>query len=61
MAELLRDRPLLTIRDVAERCTVSDKTIRRQIEAKELRAIKLGGQWRIAPSDLESFLRGGRT
>ena len=61
MAELLCDEPLLTIREVAELCKVSDKTIRRWIQAKELRAIRLGIQWRIAPSDLDTLLRSGRT
>ena len=61
MAELLCDQPLLTIREAADLCSVSDKTIRRRINAQELRAIKLGGQWRIAPSDLDAFLRSRRT
>ena len=49
-------RRLLTIYEAAEFMTVSTKTIRRWIEAGELRAHKLGRQWRIAPDDMEHFL-----
>ena len=48
--------PLLTIDDVARVCKVSVKTVRRWIESGELRAAKLGAQWRIRPKDLELFI-----
>jgi excisionase family DNA binding protein len=48
---------LLTIKDVARLLQVSDKTIRRLIESRDLPAIKLGAQWRIRPRDLELFVR----
>jgi excisionase family DNA binding protein len=47
---------LLSIGEVAEYCAVSEKTVRRWIDSKQLRALRLGRQWRIAPEDLESFL-----
>jgi excisionase family DNA binding protein len=47
---------LLSIGEVAEYCAVSDKTVRRWIDRKQLRAHHLGRQWRIASEDLESFL-----
>jgi excisionase family DNA binding protein len=49
--------PLLTISNVADHCQVSEKTVRRWIEAKELAAAKLGSQWRIDVKDLKLFLR----
>jgi excisionase family DNA binding protein len=52
--------PLLTIPDVADICRVSTKTVRRWITANDLVAIKLGNQWRIAPNDLERFIRLAR-
>jgi excisionase family DNA binding protein len=52
--------PLLTIPGVADICRVSEKTIRRWINAGELPAIKLGAQWRVAPRDLSAFLRERR-
>ena len=48
---------LLTIQDVADRCQVAIKTVRRWIDGKELAAFKLGRQWRIADKDLKHFLR----
>jgi excisionase family DNA binding protein len=52
-----RPARLLSIAEVAEYCAVSEKTVRRWIDSKQLRALRLGRQWRIAPEDLESFLR----
>ena len=48
---------LLTIKEASEFCRVSEKTIRRWIESRELQAAKLGSQWRIRPRDLELFIR----
>ena len=48
---------LLTIKEAAEFCRVSEKTVRRWIQAKELAAAKLGAQWRIRPRDLDFFIR----
>jgi len=31
-------------------------TIRRLIKSKQLRAVRIGGQWRILAEDLESYL-----
>jgi excisionase family DNA binding protein len=59
---MTRDQPkapvtLLTIKDVARLCRVSEKTVRRWIKATELPAAKLGAQWRIRPRDLDMFIR----
>lgn len=48
---------LLTIQDVADRCRVNSKTVRRWIDSGELSAFKLGRQWRISERDLQHFLR----
>jgi excisionase family DNA binding protein len=48
---------LLTIRDVADLLQISTKTVRRLIARGELPAHRLGRQWRIAPAELERFLR----
>lgn len=47
---------LLTIDEVAERCRVSSRTVRRWIGAGDLPAHRLGRQLRIAPNDLSAFL-----
>lgn len=49
--------PLMDIPKTAQTCGVSEKTVRRWIAAEELRAAKLGNQWRIRPRDLEDFIR----
>ncbi|ANK82137.1 MAG: hypothetical protein TEF_16075 [Rhizobiales bacterium NRL2] len=56
--KITADRPerLLTIPDIADLHQVSEKTVRRWIEARELPAAKLGNQWRIRPRDLERFV-----
>ena len=48
---------MLTIKEIAAICQVSEKTVRRWITAAELPAAKLGAQWRIRPKDLDLFIR----
>jgi len=52
---------MLDIVDVAETCRVSEKTVRRWIQAGDLPAAKLGNQWRILPRDLQDFIRDRRS
>lgn len=47
---------LLTVAEVAERCRVDPKTVRRWIATKELAAHKLGRVWRVSERDLRRFL-----
>ena len=49
------------ILDVAERCQVSEKTVRRWIDAGDLVAYRLGRQWRVDPEDLQKFLESRRS
>ena len=46
----------LSIREVAAYCAVSEKTVRRWIDRRQLLAHQLGRQWRIAPEEIERFL-----
>lgn len=48
---------LLTIKETADLLRVSQKTVRRLIDSRELAAAKLGAQWRIRPRDLDDFVR----
>ena len=59
MTQPTSDKPerLLTIKETGAVCQVSEKTIRRWINAKDLPAAKLGSQWRIRPRDLDLFIR----
>lgn len=45
---------LLTISQVSKKLGVSERSVRRYIKAKRLRAAKTG-QWRIKEKDLERF------
>ncbi len=48
---------LLTVDKVAEICNCSDKQVRRWIARSELVAHRLGRLVRIAPKDLDAFLK----
>lgn len=46
----------LTVRQVAKKLDYTEEWVRDLINAKEIKAVKIG-QWRIYPKDLESFIR----
>jgi len=50
---------LLTVKDVAGLCQVSEKTIRREIDGGNLVATRIGRQLRIAPRNYEAWVLGG--
>lgn len=49
---------LLTPLEVATVLKVSDKTVYRLIDAGDLTAIRVGGQYRIRRADLDTYLTG---
>lgn len=46
----------LTVREVAQEIELTERRIRELISKKAIRATKIG-QWRIAPEDLDAFIR----
>lgn len=48
---------LLTVKDVAEHCQVTRRTVGDWIRTKQLRAMKVGRDWRIDPAHLREFLK----
>jgi excisionase family DNA binding protein len=54
---------LYTVEEVADYLRVSERTIRRMIEKKMLRAVRIGSRVRIPLSELDRFtaLDGGTT
>ena len=50
---------LLTVREAARRLGLSEYSVRQFIREKQLRATKIR-RWRIAPNDLEEFVRSRR-
>jgi excisionase family DNA binding protein len=57
MATNPADSRLLSVKEVAEICGVSPKTVRRWIDARELHVHRLGRQLRVSPADLATFLK----
>jgi len=47
---------VLSPAQVAERLQVSTETIRRLCRERQLKAIRIGRQWRIREQDLEEYL-----
>lgn len=50
-------RQFLSVKDVADLLKVGETAVRSWIKHSDLRAIDVGREWRIAPVDLEDFLR----
>ena len=45
-----------TIAEIAKKCKLSEKTIRREIKANRLHARKIAGQWRITEADYQDWI-----
>lgn len=54
-------KPFLTTQDIADLLRVREATVRGWIHGQELRAIKLGREFRIAVKDLEAFVNAHAT
>ncbi len=50
---------LLTVREAAKRLDLTEERVRELIGLKQIRATKIR-RWRIAPDDLEEFVRSRR-
>jgi excisionase family DNA binding protein len=51
---------VLSLREVAERLGVHEKTVSRLIQEGKIAAYRVGGQIRIAVEDLDRYLSGAR-
>ncbi len=49
---------MMSVQEAADWLNVSEKTVRRAIEAGALQASRIGRQWRISPEDLRHFVEG---
>jgi excisionase family DNA binding protein len=47
---------LLTIKEVAQRLKMNERTIKNWLRSGRLKGLKAGRKWRVRASDLESFL-----
>lgn len=46
---------LLTVREVAEYLKIDDSNVRRMVKRGELKAVRIGGLWRIRPAVLREL------
>jgi len=61
MMEWLEKQPeLMTVGQVAELFSVSDKTVRRMIHDGRLQAVAFGRSWRISKDALKTFIAQNR-
>jgi len=59
-----QDEQMLTVRQVAKRMNVDEATVRRWIQAGDLRAVNIGRvrpEYRIRPADLDDYLHNRET
>ncbi|MEL4896037.1 helix-turn-helix domain-containing protein [Crocosphaera sp. Alani8] len=49
---------LLTLSDAQTLTGLGKATLKRAIKEGQLKAIRLGGSWRIKPADLEGYING---
>lgn len=49
-------KPFMTTHEIAELLKVREQTVRSWIHQEELRAVKLGREFRVAVKDLEAFV-----
>jgi len=56
---MVESSKLFTIQQVMERLQVADETIYRYIKSGKLRAVRVGGLWRIPSEALDEFLNKG--
>lgn len=48
---------LLTTADAADRLGMSTRFVKDELRRKRLRGFKYGGEWRIDPDDLETYIQ----
>ena len=56
MKDAIRDDKVYRLAEIADVLRVSQATLLRAIHARRLKAIRVGGQWRVMGSDLARFL-----
>ncbi len=49
-------KPFLTTQEIAELLKVREPTVRAWIHSRDLRAVKLGREFRVAVKDLQAFV-----
>ena len=52
------DLKLYSVKEIAEICGVSSRTVWNYIKAGKLEAFKVGRQWRVSEAQLKAFVTG---
>ena len=52
--------PFMSVFDVAEQLDVSEKTVRRLITGRVLKALRVGRNLRVTPEDFQAYLQSCR-
>lgn len=53
-------KPLLTVKDVAKRTALAERTVRQKADLGEIPAYKLGKVWRFKEEDIDDYIRMGK-
>jgi len=54
--KILPKRDLLTVKQLAEYCQISDITVRRALNSGELQGLKFGNNWRIEGQEARAWI-----
>ena len=52
--------PFMSVSDIAKQLDVSEKTVRRLITGRVLKALRIGRNLRVTPEDFQSYLQSCR-
>lgn len=58
--KLLLSKCFMTIKDVAERAQLSERTVHRLIAKKQLKSVRIGRTIRIHPDDFEAMVMAAK-
>ena len=47
---------MLSVKEIAQQLRISDRTVRNLIDSREIKAYKVGNQYRIKEEDFQSYL-----
>lgn len=55
----LENLKLYTLPQVAKILGITDRTAWNYVKAKKIKAVKIGGKWKISEDNLREFINGG--
>ena len=58
MAEKLESIPLYTLKDLAKLLEVTERTLHTYVKDGKLKAVKIGGKWKVTQDNLQKFING---